>query len=87
MVMNNFVDSIRENVRQIQFQAQDADIGNEITGEMLLNRNILEIPSLLEPLLPKVGLACLAEVPTQASRLSSVNCQWRFLQDNLHSLV
>lgn len=58
--MNNYVDSIRENVRQIQCQAQDADIGNEITGEMLLNRNILEIPSLLEPLLPKVGLACLA---------------------------
>ena len=60
MVMNNYVDSIKENVRQIQCQAQDADIGNEITGEMLLNRNILEIPSLLEPLLPKVGLACLA---------------------------
>lgn len=58
--MNNYVDSIRENVRQIQCQVQDADIGNEITGEMLLNRNILEIPSLLEPLLPKVGLACLA---------------------------
>lgn len=58
--MNNYANSIRENVRQIQCQAQDADIGNEITGEMLLNRNILEIPSLLEPLLPKVGLACLA---------------------------
>ena len=58
--MNNYANSIRENVRQIQCQAQDADIGNEITGEMLLNRNILEIPSLLDPLLPKVGLACLA---------------------------
>ena len=27
---------------------------------MLLNRNVQEIPSLLDPLLPKVGLACLA---------------------------
>ena len=51
--MNNYVDSIRENVRQIQCQVQDADIGNEITGEMLLNRDILEIPSLLEPFLRK----------------------------------
>lgn len=33
---------------------------NEITGEMLLSRNVQEIPSLLDPLLPKAGLACLA---------------------------
>ena len=32
----------------------------EITGEMLLNRNIREIPTLLNPLLPKSGLVCLA---------------------------
>lgn len=33
---------------------------DEITGEMLLNQNINEIPTLLEPLLPKSGLVCLA---------------------------
>ena len=33
---------------------------DEITGEMLLNQNIKEIPTLLEPLLPKSGLVCLA---------------------------
>ena len=33
---------------------------DEITGEMLLNQNIKEIPTLLEPLLPKLGLVCLA---------------------------
>jgi len=33
---------------------------NEITGEMLLNKNIKEIPTLLDPLLPKSGLICLA---------------------------
>ena len=33
---------------------------NEITGEMLLNRNIREIPTLLNPLFPKSGLVCLA---------------------------
>ena len=33
---------------------------NEITGEMLLNRNIRVIPTLLNPLLPKSGLVCLA---------------------------
>ena len=32
----------------------------EITGEMLLSRNIREIPTLLDPLLPKSGLVCLA---------------------------
>ena len=32
----------------------------EITGEMLLSRNIWEIPTLLDPLLPKSGLVCLA---------------------------
>lgn len=32
---------------------------DEITGEMLLNQNIKEIPTLLEPLLPKSGLVCL----------------------------
>ena len=32
----------------------------EITGEMLLSRNIQEIPTLLDPLLPKSGLVCLA---------------------------
>ena len=29
---------------------------NVITGEMLLNKQVCEIPSLLEPLLPKTGL-------------------------------
>lgn len=38
----------------------NTNVSDEITGEMLLNKNIQEIPSLLEPLLPKVGLACLA---------------------------
>ena len=33
---------------------------DEITGEMLLSQNINEIPTLLEPLLPKSGLVCLA---------------------------
>ena len=33
---------------------------DEITGEMLLNKNIREIPTLLDPLLPKSGLVCIA---------------------------
>lgn len=32
----------------------------EITGEMLLNQHVTEIPTLLEPLLPQSGLVCLA---------------------------
>jgi RecA-family ATPase len=33
---------------------------NVITGEMLLNKQVSEIPSLLEPLLPQTGLVCIA---------------------------
>jgi len=59
--MGNVINGINKNIKQIEerFPSDSADSG-EITGEMLLNRNITEIPSLLEPLLPKVGLACLA---------------------------
>ena len=39
---------------------QNVLLPDEITGEMLLNQNIKEIPTLLEPLLPKSGLVCLA---------------------------
>lgn len=39
---------------------QNILLPDEITGEMLLNQNIKEIPTLLEPLLPKSGLVCLA---------------------------
>jgi len=59
--MEDVINGINENIKLMQgrFPNASADSG-EITGEMLLNRNITEIPSLLEPLLPKVGLACLA---------------------------
>ena len=39
---------------------QNVLLPDEITGEMLLNQNVKEIPTLLEPLLPKSGLVCLA---------------------------
>lgn len=59
--MENYVHGIINDVAQKQaLFAKQANPLNEITGEMLLNRNVQEIPSLLDPLLPKVGLACLA---------------------------
>ena len=39
---------------------QNILLPDEITGEMLLNQSIKEIPMLLELLLPKSGLVCLA---------------------------
>lgn len=59
--MENYVQGVIDDVAQKQgaFATQDNPL-DEITGEMLLSRNVQEIPSLLDPLLPKVGLACLA---------------------------
>ena len=59
--MQNYVQGITEDIEKMQSQGVlGANEFGEITGEMLLNKNIKEIPSLLEPLLPKSGLVCLA---------------------------
>ena len=59
--MENHVQGITEDIEKMQNRmAPEVGISDEITGEMLLNKNIKEIPSLLEPLLPKSGLVCLA---------------------------
>lgn len=59
--MGNYVQGIVNDLAQKKAEfKQTLNPLNEITGEMLLNRNVQEIPSLLSPLLPKVGLACLA---------------------------
>ena len=59
--MENHVQGITEDIEKMQSRmAPEVDISDEITGEMLLNKNIQEIPALLEPLLPKSGLVCLA---------------------------
>lgn len=59
--MQNYVQGITEDIEKMQDQVVLGANGfGEITGEMLLNKNIKEIPSLLEPLLPKSGLVCLA---------------------------
>ena len=59
--MENNVQGITQDIEKILtgFASED-DLQKEITGEMLLNKNVREIPSLLEPLLPKSGLVCLA---------------------------
>ena len=59
--MEKYVQGITQDIEKILtgFASED-DLQKEITGEMLLNKNVREIPSLLEPLLPKSGLVCLA---------------------------
>lgn len=59
--MENHVQGINNELQQIQANlVSAAELSDEITGEMLLKRQIREIPTLVEPLLPKAGLACLA---------------------------
>ena len=59
--MENHVQGINNELQQIQANfVSVAELPDEITGEMLLKRQVHEIPTLVEPLLPKVGLACLA---------------------------
>lgn len=59
--MEKYVQGITQDIEKILtgFASED-DLQKEITGEMLLNKNVRVIPSLLEPLLPKSGLVCLA---------------------------
>lgn len=45
---------------EIERLTVEAESGDEITGEMLLNQKIEEIPCLVEPFLQQTGLACLA---------------------------
>ncbi|MBO4819858.1 MAG: AAA family ATPase [Prevotella sp.] len=58
--MENYVQGLIQNIEKMLtgFASEDDSI-DEITGEMLLNKNVREIPSLLEPLLPVSGLVCL----------------------------
>ena len=61
LTMENHVHGITE--EQLQLEANfisAAELSGEITGEALLMKQIHEIPTLVEPLFPKVGLACLA---------------------------
>ncbi len=59
--MENYVQGINNELeeKQAHFVTGTA-LFNDVTGEMLLNRKIDEIPSLVYPLLPKSGVACLA---------------------------
>lgn len=60
-MMENYVQGITEKQQQMQTNfISAADLSRDVTGEMLLMKQIHEIPTLVEPLLPKVGLACLA---------------------------
>lgn len=59
-MMGNHEIGIKNNIKQLSESFPTPVLDNEITGEMLLRQNVLEIPSLLDPLFPKVGLACLA---------------------------
>ena len=49
--MEKYVQGITQDIEKILtgFASED-DLQKEITGEMLLNKNVREIPSLLEPL-------------------------------------
>ena len=59
--MENHVLGITEEQRLLEANfVSAAELSGEITGEMLLMKQIHEIPTLAEPLFPKVGMACLA---------------------------
>lgn len=60
--MGNYGQGIRSDLlqRESSFGKSKSPVFDEITGEGLLMMKIDKIPSLLEPMLPKVGLACLA---------------------------
>ena len=59
--MENYVQGITEEQQQMQSKfVSAAELSGEITGEMLLKKQIHEIPTLVEPIFPKVGLGCLA---------------------------
>lgn len=59
--MENYVQGITDEQQLLQANYVSADkLSDEITGEMLLMKHVHEIPTLVEPLFPKVGLACLA---------------------------
>lgn len=60
--MGNYGQGIRSDLlqRESSFGKSESPVFDEITGEGLLMMKIDKIPSLLEPMLPKVGLACLA---------------------------
>ena len=61
LTMENHVQGITEEQQQLEANfVSAAELSGEITGEMLLMKQIKEIPTLVEPLFPKVGLACLA---------------------------
>ena len=55
--MENYVQGITEEQQQMQSKfVSAAELSGEITGEMLLKKQIHEIPTLVEPIFPKVGL-------------------------------
>lgn len=59
--MENHVQGITDEQQLLLANYVSADkLSDEITGEMLLMKHVHEIPTLVEPLFPKVGLACLA---------------------------
>ena len=59
--MENYVQGIIKEQQQMEENfVSAAELSGEITGEMLLKKQIHDIPTLVEPLFPKVGLACLA---------------------------
>ena len=61
LTMENHVQGITEEQQQLEANfVSAAELSGEITGEALLMKQIHEIPTLVEPLFPKVGLACLA---------------------------
>ena len=72
--MQNYVQGITEDIEKMQSQGVlGANEFGEITGEMLLNKNIKEIPSLLEPHCQSLAWFVLLAVQIQENRHSFVS--------------